>query len=132
MSEDNKRKAKLLGKSFGASSGRLRKMLLFKLAGQLGLTNCYRCGAEIDDIDDFSVEHMEDWMGSADPVEAFFDLDNIAYSHRRCNSSAAKRPTKKYASAKEQYTAGKQRWYAKNSAPYLARKRETYRANREP
>jgi hypothetical protein len=89
MSKDHDRKAKLLGKSFGASSGQLRKALLFKFAGQLGLTSCYRCGIEIVNIDDFSMEHKEDWMGSADPVKTFFDLNNIAFSHRSCNSAAS-------------------------------------------
>lgn len=127
MSEDHKRKARLLGMSFGAANGRLRKALLFKLVGQLGLANCYRCGLELDNIDDFSIEHMEDWMGSADPVKIFFDVDNIAFSHRSCNSAAGGGSNKMYGSAKERKAAQHQRWYKRNSTQFLARKRATYK-----
>jgi recombinational DNA repair protein RecR len=34
-------------------------------------------------------------MYSEDPVKLFFDLDNIAFSHLRCNVSAAKRKRSK-------------------------------------
>ncbi len=91
MSKADNKKAKLLGKSFGASSGQLRKALLFKFAGQLGLTDCYRCGIEIDDIAEFSIEHKEPWGSAKNPVEAFFDLDNIAFSHLKCNYGAVNR-----------------------------------------
>ncbi len=88
----NAEKAKLLRMPYGTANGRLRKMLLFKLAGELGRLDCYRCDAEmIDSIEDFSIEHIEPWMSAEDPVEAFFDLDNIAFSHITCNVGAANR-----------------------------------------
>ena len=91
MSKDHAKKARLLGKSFGSSSGQLRKMLLFEFARRLGLLDCYRCGWYIALIEDLSIEHKEDWLGSADPVKTFFDLDNIAFSHIKCNSGAVNR-----------------------------------------
>ncbi len=132
MSFGNKAKAKLLGKSFGAANGQLRKALLFEFAGLLGLRDCYQCGIEIDGIGDFSMEHKEPWGSAEDPVAAFFDLGNIAFSHIKCNVAAAKRPNKKYASAKEYKAAKRRRWYVKNSEQYLARKRVTYSKNMGP
>ena len=84
-----KRKAQLLGMPFGTANGRLKKMLLFKLAGALGWLGCYRCDqGTIKSIEDFSIEHKEAWLTANDPVKAFFDLDNIAFSHIKCNIKA--------------------------------------------
>jgi len=90
----NAEKAKLLRMPYGTANSRLRKMLLFKFAGELdpfGRLRCYRCGTEVPSIDDFSIEHKEAWMSAEDPVKAFFDLDNIAFSHITCNVGAANR-----------------------------------------
>ena len=38
--------------------------------------------------DNFSIEHIEDWEYSETPIELFFDLDNISFSHKLCNSKA--------------------------------------------
>ncbi len=80
------KRAELLGMSFGAASNILRKSILFKLAGILDLLYCYRCGKIIELIKDFSIEHKNSWMSTANPKEAYFDLDNIAFSHGSCNS----------------------------------------------
>ena len=72
--------------------------------------------------DNFSVEHVTPWLDSEDPVGLFFDLKNISFSHRNCNSSAARRPTKK--SAEEKY-AVKREWERNNYCP--ERRRERYK-----
>lgn len=33
--------------------------------------------------DDWSIEHIEPWIG-VDP-DLFWDLDNITFSHKKCN-----------------------------------------------
>jgi hypothetical protein len=38
-----------------------------------------------------SIEHKEAWQGAADPKLAFFNPDNIAFSHLSCNISAGSR-----------------------------------------
>ena len=90
----NEKKAKQLGISFGAASGRLRKMLMFEMAKSLDLDTCHRCGDKITDIKHFSMEHKVPWMDSADPVGLFYDLRNVAFSHLSCNSACGVRPTK--------------------------------------
>lgn len=78
----NKERAIALGMPFGTASGRLRKKVLFKLLVDNGLNSCYRCGKEIETTEELSMEHKDSWY--PDP-EKFWDLDNIAFSHLRCN-----------------------------------------------
>ncbi len=93
----NAEKTRLLGMPFGTANNRLRKMLLFDLVTaspgrrRVSALKCYRCDEEIGSIEDFSIEHKESWMSAEDPVRAFFDLDNIAFSHISCNVGAANR-----------------------------------------
>ena len=80
----HERKSQLLGMNFVTARNRLDRDLLFKFALLLG-HKCYRCGGELV-REDFSVDHKENWSEAADPVRAFFDLDNIAFSHIHCNT----------------------------------------------
>ena len=74
----------------GTASNRLKKNLLFEFAKRLDLNWCYQCGAEIDCGEDFTIEHKTPWLHSEDPKGLFFDIDNIAFSHKSCNYSAAR------------------------------------------
>ena len=85
------RKKKQLGMNPSTASHRLKKSILFDFAKRLGLNWCYQCGAEIEDINKFTVEHKTPWMNSPNPKELFFDLDNIAFSHASCNYSVVRR-----------------------------------------
>lgn len=67
----------------GTASNRLRKSIMFKYVVMAGENFCFKCGAEIESVDDLSIEHKEPWEGVS--PELFFDLDNIAFSHLRCN-----------------------------------------------
>jgi len=129
MNERHKRESELFGMSVGAANNKLRKQIMFDLAKRLNLHFCYRCGHEIVHVDQFSVEHMNAWRIASDPVVAFFDLNNIAFSHLRCNSAAARRsPQKKYADAKERKRVQFQRYYKKNGRAWndrrIARRKE--------
>lgn len=84
------KKTKQLGMNPGTAAHRLRKSILFSFAQKLGYAWCYQCATEIKDIDKFTIEHKEPWLDSENPVEAFFDLDNIAFSHAECNYRAAR------------------------------------------
>ena len=72
------------------ASNRLKKNLLFEFAKRLDMHWCYQCGAEIEDCDKFTVEHKTPWLHSEDPKGLFFDIDNIAFSHKSCNYRAAR------------------------------------------
>lgn len=81
----NSRKDELLGESHGTANGRLRKAILFDLAGRCGMLRCYRCAVAIEFVDELSIEHKDPWQRATDPRASFFDLKNIAFSHLRCN-----------------------------------------------
>lgn len=91
------KKSELLGMKHGTANGRLRKMLLYSLAGRLGLLNCHQCGGLIDSIDEFTIEHKDPWEAADNPRTAFFDLENISFSHFKCNIAQCRRPNKVYA-----------------------------------
>jgi hypothetical protein len=77
---------RILGK--GALNHRLDRMIIMKLIQDTGQDSCFQCGQQIEDVDDLSIEHKEPWQGASDPKASFFDLENIAFSHLRCNISA--------------------------------------------
>ena len=107
----NANKAELLGMPFGTATHTLRKVLLFKFVQRAGEANCYRCGDWIFDIKDLTVEHKEPWGSAKDPVEAFFDLDNIAFSHMKCNYGARRENT--HCPQGHEYTRENIYWYPK-------------------
>jgi hypothetical protein len=65
---------------------RLSRSLLFNYAKRLGMGNCFRCGKEIISIEDFTLDHKQEWRHN-DP-RLFWDIDNIAFSHQLCNASS--------------------------------------------
>lgn len=91
-----------LGMNPSTASGRLVKDLLFRFVVESGY-RCFRCGEELT-RDTFSVDHKVPWLHSEAPVELYFDLDNVSFSHFTCNSAAARRPAK-YATKEELKTA---------------------------
>ena len=84
------KKTKQLGMNPSTASNRLRKSILFSFAQKLGHAWCYQCATEIKNIDKFTIEHKKPWLDSDNPVDTFFDLDNIAFSHAECNYAAAR------------------------------------------
>ena len=91
MSKSNETKAKLLGMPFGTASGKLRKSIIWYFVQEMNLDSCYRCEKRIETIDEMSIEHKENWQSATDPVESFFDIENIAFSHLFCNVGNTKR-----------------------------------------
>lgn len=89
MDNNNKKKNDLLGMPHGTATGRLRKAILFQLVQETNKDICFRCGNKIESIDDLSIEHKTSWQSSKNPVESFFDLKNITFSHLDCNISSA-------------------------------------------
>ncbi len=80
-----------LGLHPATASNKLVKDILFSLIDK----KCHQCGGEMT-RDDFSVEHIVPWLNSEDPVKLFFDLNNIAFSHKSCNFRAARKRVSKY------------------------------------
>jgi hypothetical protein len=77
------RKDDTLGMPHGTASHRLRKKILFHLLKKLNENYCFKCSEPIENINDLTIEHKQPWEGIS--AELFWDLDNIAFSHLRCN-----------------------------------------------
>lgn len=72
-----------LGMSAGTANHRLRVQIMFMLVVKAGLDECHVCGERIESAGLLSIEHKKPWEGR--DATLFWDLDNIAFSHRRCN-----------------------------------------------
>ena len=94
MTNSNKKKNVQLKMSYGKANNNLRKAIMFQMIQKAGLDICFQCGKKIETINELSIEHKIPWLDSDDPVKLYFDLDNIAFSHLKCNAGAAIRPTK--------------------------------------
>ncbi len=79
----NRRKSELLGMPFGTASGKLRKMVMFHLLQKHGENICFKCEKLILNADELSLEHKQAWLKGGESL--FWDLNNIAFSHRGCN-----------------------------------------------
>lgn len=80
------KKKNQLGMNPSTASGRLLKDILFNLAINAG-HKCFQCQGDLT-RETFSIEHKIPWLDSDDPARLFFDLDNIAFSHHKCNVGA--------------------------------------------
>lgn len=89
--KSNEKKSTQLGMPFGTASGKLRKTVIFNLLKIANLNSCYQCGKLIEQEKDLSIEHKIPYLDSENPVELFFSLDNIAFSHLFCNIAAARK-----------------------------------------
>lgn len=78
-----------LGMNPSTASNRLVKDVLWKLIQQTGQSTCCKCG-ELMSRETFSIEHVTPWLDSSDPVGLYFDLDNVSFSHLRCNREDAR------------------------------------------
>lgn len=85
----NARKDVTLGMPHGTANGRLRKNILFHLLKKHNENVCVRCNKPIEKAEDLSIEHIKPWEGIS--AELFWDLNNIAFSHLRCNCQHIRR-----------------------------------------
>lgn len=85
------KKSQQLNMPFGTAANRLKKLLLFALAGELGRLTCFHCNEPIESVEVFSIEHKVPWLDNN--ADLFWDLENIAFSHISCNCSNIRRKT---------------------------------------
>lgn len=81
------RVAQQLGMSMGSAQHRLRKLILFNLLKKHAENVCVRCKEPIEKVEDLSIEHIEPWENRS--AELFWDLNNVAFSHMKCNVAHA-------------------------------------------
>jgi hypothetical protein len=128
MDRSNRKRKKQLGVSFGTACARLRKAVMFQLAQETHRDVCFRCGKLISTIEDFSLDHKHPWLDAENPGKMFFDLENIAFSHYRCNVGAARKPTKKYFTKESKLAARRKNCAASMRRNYTtARRRNKFR-----
>lgn len=84
------KKAQQLGMNPSTASHRLVKDLLFKMVCDTEQNKCFQCGEPME-RNNFSIEHKTPWLDSENPQELFFNLENIAFSHLKCNVQNARR-----------------------------------------
>jgi len=79
----------------------------------------------------FSIEHVIPWLDSEDPVKLFFDLDNISFSHLKCNVEDARKVNKIYNTEKERKEADnrqeRERWNKFSKEEQQERRRAKYK-----
>ena len=88
----NELKTKQLGINHSTASARLIKDILFKFLKEKDI-NCYHCNQQMT-REDFSIEHKIPWLHADNALELFFDLDNIGFSHLKCNVMNRRVPEK--------------------------------------
>lgn len=88
MNNSLKNKSEVLGLNFSTATHQLKKSLMLHLAKQCNMSKCYRCGKEIETGKELSVDHKKDWLQSTNSVELFWDISNLAFSHKSCNTEA--------------------------------------------
>lgn len=88
MKRANELKAKQLGMAYGTASNRLKKAVMLRLLQKLGEDFCFRCNAKIETAVELSIDHKVPWLNGS--PEQFWDLENIAFSHLRCNIQAGR------------------------------------------
>jgi len=136
--EYKKLQSERVGMGIGSAAHKLRKMLLFQFVVQCGEDTCFQCGEKIEDIDDLSIEHKVPWLNSETPRELFFDLDNIAFSHLKCNVKAGDkrggtgtRSTLSEEERLERARERKRRWQGRNKEKHKEKNRRYRENNRE-
>lgn len=91
VNKGNAKKNEQLGMSYGKANNILKKSLLFYMAQLLNKDICLRCGKRIETVSEFSIDHNVFWLNSKNPSKLFFDLENVYFSHRFCNTAYSRR-----------------------------------------
>lgn len=82
----------ILGEPYSSANQKLHRMMIFKLLKEDNKNFCYRCKQEIKISKDLSIDHIEDWRpcnGREFKPELFLDMNNIMFSHFKCNAASA-------------------------------------------
>jgi hypothetical protein len=78
------KKTEQLGMSYGKANNILVRNIIWKFILQLNLNSCHHCKKEMT-RENFTIEHIEPWLDSEDPVDLFFN-DNLGEMHKITSS----------------------------------------------
>lgn len=84
MYDKSEKDSERLGRNFHQAQRELVRRFIWNLLVKTEQDRCYRCGDSMS-WETYSIDHVDRWRSAADPVEAFFNLDKIAVSHKGCN-----------------------------------------------
>lgn len=130
MATAQSNKVEQLGMPFGTASNRLKKALFFKYIKLANQHFCFDCKKEILTVEDLSIQHKQVWL-HIDPT-LFWDLENIAFSHKKCNKTE-RRPLQKYFTEEQKHEAYKQMalksWHKEGKWLREAKKQEKIKNN---
>ncbi len=87
------KKTEQLGMSYGKANNILVRNIIWKFILQLNLNSCHHCKKEMT-RENFTIEHIEPWLDSEDPVDLFFNDNNISFSHHSCNVGSSRKYNK--------------------------------------
>ena len=90
-SDRPKKETEVLGETAAKATRKLWKIFILDLARQAGRDKCFRCNLPIMDPEHLSLDHKQSWRYHS--KELFWDLDNLALSHKRCNTPHTPRST---------------------------------------
>jgi len=76
--------SKMLGMSRTTARHRLYRNLIWDMFTKLHGRICYRCKGPLHN-DDWHIDHIQPWAIASKPAEMYFNLENIALSHSKCN-----------------------------------------------
>ncbi len=108
-----------LGMNAGTASHRLRQDLLFYYVNKDGVV-CHHCKQPME-RDNFYIGHIKPWRKEENALELFFDLNNITFSHLKCNVDNRRVPEKFTTEEIRQRRNARNRIY--NSKTYSSEKR---------
>ncbi len=111
-----------LGMNPSTASGRLVKDILWDFIKKTNQDFCCKCG-KVMARETFSIEHITPWLDSENPVEKYFDLSNISFSHICCNLEDSRR-NKKFQSEEERSAAERESWRNSKKKNYCPEKRK--------
>ena len=110
-----------LGMNPSTASHRLVKDVLWSLIVKTEQHDCCKCGEPMS-RETFSIEHLDPWLDSDDPVGLYFDLDNIGFSHLRCNVADARSGSPRVYES-EQHRIQSRQERRRGTRPYCPEKR---------
>ena len=131
VSKSKQKKTEQLGMNPSTAQHRLRKDLMFSLIKECGLDTCFQCGDKITTVRELSIEHKVPWLDSENPIDLFFDLDNVAFSHLSCNCKES-RGNLKYVTPEEKRAAknlSSKKWISNNKEFRKDVRRRSYLKN---
>ena len=107
MNRFKNEKDRQLGIPFGTACHRLKLQILFKYIKKAKENFCFDCKKEILTPEELSIQHKKVWLYIS--PELFWDLENIAFSHRKCNKRE-RNFRQKYFTEEERHEADKRDW----------------------